>query len=511
PSLWLHPSQGVAVGDTVILHCNLPRLSAWVQLWFNGTLRSDKEKDEEQDTVEFSLVVTNLEDAGTYQCRYQVSEPLWTSNMSDPVELVVTGAKGPSHGNRVVVVVRGCAAVFVFCLGLYFVLDARSLWTQRDESPGVPPAMTEDLQIQVPPSDSEDLTYTEMQDATPCSQPSTSHTALQSPVINTKQQWHWPSSWVSDNGDVVPRGLVALSGTRTVSLAGWCLVAANRAQQLPRPSLWLHYSKGVSLGDTVTLQCHLPRLAARVWLYHVGGSTLNKYKDKVQDVVEFTFVNTSREHAGRYQCQYRVPESEEISEKSDPVELVVTGEGTGDRKWLWGLPTEPCPNAVPSPHADHGFPPPGISLQGKERVGTGTNVTIHCWNKDYGAAFLLHKDGRSAPIQRQDPDAGGTATFTLLGVTPADAGTYRCSYHPKDYPFVSSRLGSSVTLEVTPTAATPDPAGSEEWSRASLVIALLRVLVAALVFGVGVFFVIDGRSLWIQRDESCGTPVIMSI
>ncbi|XP_021237417.1 natural cytotoxicity triggering receptor 1-like isoform X2 [Numida meleagris] len=104
PSLWLHPSQGVAVGDTVTLRCHLPQLAAWVQLWFNGTLRSDKEKDEEQDTVEFSLVVTNLEDVGTYQCRYQVSEPLWTSNMSDPVELVVTG---------------------------------------------VPPAMTEDLEIQV--------------------------------------------------------------------------------------------------------------------------------------------------------------------------------------------------------------------------------------------------------------------------------------------------------------------------------------------------------------------------
>ncbi|XP_021239246.1 T-cell-interacting, activating receptor on myeloid cells protein 1-like isoform X2 [Numida meleagris] len=186
PSLSLHPSQGVSVGDTVTLRCHLPQQAAWVQLWFNGTLRSDKEKDKEQDTVEFSLVVTNLEDAGTYQCRYQVSEPLWTSNMSDPMELVVTGAKGPSHGNLVVAVVRGCVAVFVFCLGLYFVLDARSLWTQRDESPGVPPGMTEAVQIQVPSSDSEDLTYAEMQDATPCSQPSTSHTALQSPVIYTK-------------------------------------------------------------------------------------------------------------------------------------------------------------------------------------------------------------------------------------------------------------------------------------------------------------------------------------
>ncbi|XP_021238342.1 uncharacterized protein LOC110391013 isoform X2 [Numida meleagris] len=111
---------------------------------------------------------------------------------------------------------------------------------------------------------------------------------------------------------MVPWGWVALCETRTMSLA------------VPRPSLSLHPSQGVSVGDTVTLRCNLSRLAAWVWLYHVGGWTLNKYKDKEQDVVEFSFVSTSREHAGRYQCQYRVPESVEISEKSDPVELVVT-------------------------------------------------------------------------------------------------------------------------------------------------------------------------------------------
>ena len=44
-------------------------------------------------------------------------------------------------------------------------------------------------------------------------------------------QWRWPSSWVSDNGDVVPQGLLAQCGTRTVSLAGWWLVTMHRAQQ----------------------------------------------------------------------------------------------------------------------------------------------------------------------------------------------------------------------------------------------------------------------------------------
>ncbi|POI20178.1 hypothetical protein CIB84_016075, partial [Bambusicola thoracicus] len=51
PSLSLHPSQGVLLGDTVTLRCHLPRMAAWVQLWFNGTLRSDKAKDKEQDTA----------------------------------------------------------------------------------------------------------------------------------------------------------------------------------------------------------------------------------------------------------------------------------------------------------------------------------------------------------------------------------------------------------------------------------------------------------------------------
>ena len=58
---------------------------------------------------------------------------------------------------------------------------------------------------------------------------------------------------------------------------------------MPRPSLSLHPSQGVSLGDTVTLRCHLPRLAAWVWLYLEGGWSYAKYSDKKQDTTEFSF------------------------------------------------------------------------------------------------------------------------------------------------------------------------------------------------------------------------------
>ena len=102
---------------------------------------------------------------------------------------------------------------------------------------------------------------------------------------------------------------------------------------MPRPSLSLHPSQGVSLGDTVTLRCYLPQPAAWVWLYQEGGRTHNKYKDKEQDAVEFSFINTSWKHAGMYRCQYHVSEPLGTSEKSDPMELVLTGEDTGDRGW----------------------------------------------------------------------------------------------------------------------------------------------------------------------------------
>ncbi|XP_040550483.1 platelet glycoprotein VI isoform X16 [Gallus gallus] len=140
PFLSLHPSQGVSLGNNVTLRCHLPRVDAWVQLWHNGTLRFKKEKNKEQDAAEFSFAVTNLEDAGTYQCRYQVSKPLRTSKKSDPVELVLTG---------------------------------------------VSPEMPESVQFQGFPTNSEDLTYAEMPAAIPCPQPPTYPTAPQSPVIYT--------------------------------------------------------------------------------------------------------------------------------------------------------------------------------------------------------------------------------------------------------------------------------------------------------------------------------------
>ncbi|XP_021237453.1 leukocyte immunoglobulin-like receptor subfamily B member 3A [Numida meleagris] len=138
------------------------------------------------------------------------------------------------------------------------------------------------------------------------------------------------------------------------------------------------------------------------------------------------------------------------------------------------------------------------------QVRTGTNITIRCWNKDLGATFLLHKDGCSAPVQHQNPDGGGTATFTLLGVTPADAGTYRCSYHIKGYfPLMSSPLGNSVSLEVTSTPANP---GAEVESHGKMMVAVVGGCAVALMFILIIFVLLAARRCQMRRDESHGAP-----
>ncbi|XP_031467420.1 uncharacterized protein LOC116240976, partial [Phasianus colchicus] len=204
------------------------------------------------------------------------------------------------------------------------------------------------------------------------------------------------------------------------------------------------------------------------------------------------------------------------SEKSDPVELLLTGEGTGNNGGPWAVPTGWCPTSLPSLHTDRRYPPPGISLSFEGHVmtainisihvGRGSNVTIQCWNWDYGSSFLLHKGGHSAPVQRQDPSGGGMATFTLFGVSPADTGTYSCSYRPWGHPFVSSPLGDSVTLEVTSPPTRP---GANGESRGSLVVAVAGGCATALAFGLILitFFLLPARRRRIQRTASSGEPL----
>ncbi|XP_040509949.1 LOW QUALITY PROTEIN: immunoglobulin superfamily member 1-like [Gallus gallus] len=215
-------------------------------------------------------------------------------------------------------------------------------------------------------------------------------------------------------------------------------------------------------------------LAAWVRLYQYQYATYIKQKDNVQEMAEFSLAGIKQVDAVRYQCQYQGLEQPGTSEKSDPVELVITG-----------------------------IPPPGISLSPEEHVEMGTNVTIRCWNNIYGVAFYLHKDGLSAPIQHQKHSVGGTATFTLFGVTPADSGTYRCSYRIVGFCLLFSPLGDNVTLEVIPRPAIPGDNGGASRDLVAVVVGRwVAVIVFIIILTVSVLLVAQRRQM--QRHERTG-------
>ena len=94
----------------------------------------------------------------------------------------------------------------------------------------------------------------------------------------------------------------------------------------------------MSLGDNVTLCCHLLRLPLQAELCQNGHLRSKKDVDRLQDTVEFSLVSVEKEEAEKYRWQYRVLEPPGTSGKSDPVQPVVTGEGTAENGGLCAVP-----------------------------------------------------------------------------------------------------------------------------------------------------------------------------
>uniref|UniRef100_A0A8C4P2A6 Ig-like domain-containing protein n=1 Tax=Dromaius novaehollandiae TaxID=8790 RepID=A0A8C4P2A6_DRONO len=108
--------------------------------------------------------------------------------------------------------------------------------------------------------------------------------------------------------------------------------------------------------------------------------------------------------------------------------------------------TVPISHYLPLPQTDPKYPRPHI-FPNPGAVGVlGTRFTILC-KGGHGATFLLHREGSSAPIQRQAP-RGHTALFSIPHVSWVDSGTYSCSYRPRGKMFVSSYPSTFLELEV---------------------------------------------------------------
>uniref|UniRef100_A0A8C3FVU2 Ig-like domain-containing protein n=1 Tax=Chrysemys picta bellii TaxID=8478 RepID=A0A8C3FVU2_CHRPI len=217
----------------------------------------------------------------------------------------------------------------------------------------------------------------------------------------------------------------------------------------PKPSISLSPSGGVPLGGAVTVWCRGWGWNMRFLLYKDGNLTTLQDAEPAGDLAEFLIRNVSWRDAGSYSCYYHHYWYSFIwSHPSDPVELVVAGEG---------------------------YPKPSILLSPSGVVPLGGAVTVQCWGWHWhwhwyqNMRFLLYKDGNPNMLQDVEP-RWDLADFLIRNVSWRDAGSYGCYYYSHWNPLIWSHPSDPVELVVLPA---PGPSISV---RPSGVIALGQVV-----------------------------------
>uniref|UniRef100_A0A674JV11 Ig-like domain-containing protein n=1 Tax=Terrapene triunguis TaxID=2587831 RepID=A0A674JV11_9SAUR len=201
--------------------------------------------------------------------------------------------------------------------------------------------------------------------------------------------------------------------TRFVSPPLTACFFVNPEGSLPKPSISVSPGGVIPVGGNVTIRCRHQRLDLSFLLYKDEDGNYLTYTDPAGSEAEFPITSARREHGGSYTCRYH-DKSGIYSKHSDPVQIIVAGEGPAH--------------------------PTGVTAPGAE-------VTIQCQGQRRDVRFFLHKAGDLNPQRNMDP-AGDGAEFRIPTVGRQHGGSYSCSYRPQSEPFVSSQPSDPVELVV---------------------------------------------------------------
>uniref|UniRef100_A0A8D2ETH3 Ig-like domain-containing protein n=1 Tax=Theropithecus gelada TaxID=9565 RepID=A0A8D2ETH3_THEGE len=222
------------------------------------------------------------------------------------------------------------------------------------------------------------------------------------------------------------------------SLPGLSLGPRTRVQAgtLPKPTLWAEPDSVITQGSPVTLRCQgsLETQEYRLYREEKSASWITRIPQELVKKGQFPIPSTTWEHAGRYRCIYG-SHTAGWSERSDPLELVVTG-----------AYSKPTLSALPSPVVASG----------------GNNVTLLCQSQGWMHTFLLTKEGAADPplrLKSKRQSHKYQAEFPMSPVTSAHAGTYRCYGSLSSNPYLLTH--PSDPLELVVSGEGPDPVPSE--------------------------------------------------
>ncbi|XP_065782913.1 leukocyte immunoglobulin-like receptor subfamily A member 6 isoform X4 [Muntiacus reevesi] len=396
PTIWAEPGSVAPWGSPVTI-------------WCQGTLgaqefRLDKEGSpipwdiqkplEPGDKAKFSIPQMNEQHAGLYQCYYRT--PTAWSERSDPLELVVTGSYGKPRLSALPSPAVTSGGNLTLQCGSYQGFN-RFLLTKEGEDES-----SRTLDGQWSP-------YGQTQALFPVGPVSPGHGwTFRCYGFNreTPRVWSAPS-------DPLELLVSGLSG---------------------KPSLLTPQGPVVTSGQNLTLQCRSDVGYARFALSKEGGRDLpQRPARRVQgglSQADFPLGPVGAIHGGRYRCYGGHGLSSEWSAPSDPLELLVAGEGPagllGDR--------------------------PSLSARPGPSVAPGETVTLLCQSGNWTDTFLLSQEGAAhRPLRLPAQHQGGRfqAEFSLSPVSSAHGGTYRCYRALSTDSYLLSRPSEPLVLLVS--------------------------------------------------------------
>uniref|UniRef100_A0A8C3P8I5 Immunoglobulin domain-containing protein n=1 Tax=Chrysemys picta bellii TaxID=8478 RepID=A0A8C3P8I5_CHRPI len=107
----------------------------------------------------------------------------------------------------------------------------------------------------------------------------------------------------------------------------------------PKPSISVSPGGVIPVGGNITIRCQHQHLGMRFLLYKAGVGKYLNYTDPAGYMAEFPITSARREHGGSYTCRYSNRTIQTAySEPSDPVQIIVAGQGPS-----------PAPR-LPAPH-----------------------------------------------------------------------------------------------------------------------------------------------------------------
>uniref|UniRef100_A0A674JKM8 Immunoglobulin domain-containing protein n=1 Tax=Terrapene triunguis TaxID=2587831 RepID=A0A674JKM8_9SAUR len=358
PTIWVSPSRVVALGGNITIRCEGWYRSTEFFLHKAGHPNLQSQTVPDGTVAEFPIASVGQEDGGSYACEYRAitQQDRW-SYPSDPVEIIVAGegypkpsiSLSPSGG----VFLGG--AVTIQCRGqrrgVRFVLNK--------ERRHFPPVDSDDIEAVFSSSNmrredggSYSCSYHSRSEPFAVSYPSD---PVELPSVSPwgfrrsldHKPVHFPATPRTAPLYKLLRSTPLRSPTcepfqpspQTAPLAvPW---ATPSDPSLPRPSISLSPTGVIAPGENVTIWCQGRRWNVRFFLHKAGDLNPQQHMDPAGDGAEFRIPTVGRQHGGNYSCSYR-PRSEPFvsSQPSDPVQLVVAGEGLGSVSQLPAPPSE---------------------------------------------------------------------------------------------------------------------------------------------------------------------------